>query len=521
MLRKRARQTTSFLPILSRSSARKGSKRTPYRLLVAATTAIAAVFLFFRSLRSDAKNVHRSRLLHSTTSTPPHPDGTYDVIILGSGPAGLSAAVFAARSTLSVLVLGSLHGGLLSEATSLENFPGYTSTDSLQWLQSTQKQAQDWGATMALPGLTAQSITQSNHTFQIKTELKVYQSRALIVATGATPRRLHLPKEDDFWGTFIHSCAICDASAYGPHDTVLVVGGGDAAVAAALYLSRIVGQVIVVHRQTDFTRPKNYAAVEQMKSSPKVRVLTPYVVTSWMLDPSQTLLVGAQLEHASSKKRMEVKVHGAFLLIGAIPNTGFLRGLVALNEEGFIAVSRDNQGTSIPGLFAAGEVVLDRGGYRQAITAAAQGAQAAMDAERWLAQRGRLEAGPRNDGAIQRRVMRTDPPRPAEGCDLTQIECLKDVVHKYPLVVFSKFSCPYCGMALEALGIIGANPHVIDLTYYGPKAHLVQTALAQLTGRRTVPNVFIGGESIGGGQETVQFQRSGQLKEKLLLAGAL
>ena len=527
MLRKRTRQNAStLLPTLSRS--KKGSHRILFyhRWMTIAFATVLSLFVLRRYRSNAATGTQKRILLHS--SNPPHPDGTYDVIILGAGPAGLSAAVFAARSTLSVLVLGSLHGGLLSEATSLENFPGYrsipssrdSSSSSLQWLQATQQQAQEWGATLALPGLTAQSMAHNNRTFSIATELEVYHSRALIVATGASPRRLHLPGEDDVWGTYIHSCAICDGSAYGPEDTVLVVGGGDAAVAAALYLSRIVQQVIVVHRQTDFTRPKNSAAVKQMKASPKIRLLTPYVVTSWTLDHEQVLM-GAQLEQVSSKDRMEIHTHGAFLLIGATPNTNFLRGLVALDAEGFVAVARDNQGTSVPGLFAAGEVVLDRGGYRQAITAAAQGAQAAMDAERWLAQKGWLETGAQKDIAIQRRAQKTDPPRPEEGCDLTQTECLEEVVHKYPLVVFSKFSCPYCGMALEALGMEGANPHVIDLTYFGPKAHLIQAALAKMTGRRTVPNVFIGGETIGGGQETVELHRSGNLKEKLLLAGAL
>lgn len=513
MLRKRA----SLLPTRT-SLLKKRNKRVHPVFAFTIVLVFAALLFFLLSSRSKQDTTTTRKRTTTTTSTPP--DGIYDLIILGSGPAGLSAAVFAARSKLSVCVLGSLHGGLLSEATSLENFPGHTQN---AWLETTQAQAQHAGATFV--SLTAQSVTppQVHDTlFHIQTELETYyySSRALIVATGAKPRRLHLLHEDALWGTFIHSCAICDGSAYGPEDVVLVVGGGDAAVAAALYLSRIVQEVIVVHRKTEWTRPNNYAALEQMKASPKIRILTPYVVISWTRNRKGALM-GAQLEHVFSKDRMEIHIQGAFLLIGATPNTNFLDNLVALDDEGFIVVSRDTQSTSVPGLFAAGEVVLDRGGYRQAITAAAQGARAAMDAERWLAQKGWLSSGTRQNAAIQQRILQTDPPRPAEGCDLTQTECLQLVVHNYPLVVFSKFSCPYCGMALEALGMEGAHPHVIDVSYFGPKAHLIQTALEKLTGRRTVPNVFVGGASIGGGEDTVRLHRAGLLKEKLLRAGAL
>jgi thioredoxin reductase (NADPH) len=494
-----------------------------------------------------------SRILASSPQSPNPPDynGVYDVVVLGSGPAGLSAALFAARSGLSVNVLGSA-SGMLSETFQLDNFPSFLGSkkhnqDGMEWLKTTKQQAEQFGATFAQSGLLASSIRQQQHgVFQLTTQLDDVLAHSVIVATGAKLQQLGLPGEDSLWGHSLHTCAICDGSMY-KNRNVVVVGGGDAAVDAALLISRYASKVTLIHRRTEF-RAKNQVTLQLLKATPTIDVLTPYQVVEWETAPnSPHQLIGVLVkENGQGSAPQRVACDGAFVLIGATPNTEWLKqsfkGLDT-NADGLLVVGKSDSGdyataTSIPGIFAAGEVTDNI--YKQAITAASAGARAGIDVERWLREaKGMVQRRAAASGKLEKEQVRAEDyfearkPLPrtsskhAEDCDLTTAECIQSLTNKYPVVVFSKPSCPYCRKALEALSLEGVSPektpnaiHVIDLASHEHGSQ-IQDTLLELTGRRTVPNVFIGGKSIGGGDETVQLQTSGGLAPLLQEAKAL
>ena len=476
--------------------------------------------------------------------------GVYHVIVVGCGPAGLAAALFAARASLRVLVFGSTAGGLLASATDFDNFPSFataarstTTTSAAEtWLRQTQQQAEAAGATFATPAwqVTALERSSSNSYWTVTIDddpHSMWTAPAVIVATGATPHRLGLEHETELWGRALHSCAICDAAAYGPQDTVLVVGGGDAAVAAALYLARRVARVVVVYRQAALTRPSHQQAVVQLQRTANIDIKYQSAVHAWRTtrrqgDTGRLGLEGATLVHAVTGHTENISCAGAFLMIGATPNTAWLTtsGIVLDAQTGLIDLPvHGSKQTSLPGVFAAGEVAEST--YRQAITAAAEGAQAAMDAERWLAALPKdmallVPANPSITAEEQQTVHEppkeempnTDETLPCQ--DLVQKDCLLAIVHKFPVVVFSKPWCPYCRKAREILQAQGAHMFVVDLTTL-PNGMQIQNTLQSLTGRRTVPNVFVGGESIGGGDETVGLHRQGKLTALLREAGAI
>jgi thioredoxin reductase (NADPH) len=452
----------------------------------------------------------------------------HDIVIAGAGPGGLTAALFGARAGLDVFVLGS-EMGLLSETRQLNNFPSYSQGNGPDWLKTTKRQALQFGATFATPGVLATELTrdQTSGLFTLTTtapnrdEHSVH-AWSVIVASGATLRRLGLPKEDLLWGRTMHNCAICDGHLYLDR-TVLVVGGGDSATDASILLARYAKQVYLVHRRSQFSG-KNQAAIEVAETTDNITILKPYEVTDWELD-TDNQLTGARIRNTELDIDKVLSVDGVFVMIGAIPNTQWLSGAVDL-DHGLVKLEGATQ-TSTTGLFAVGEV--SDHVYKQAITASAEGAQAAIDAERWLREtrgvhkhinvsksqpkvvvesekRGELEEGDRGRG-IQ--------------CDLMTEECIKEVVGQNAVVVFSKSWCPYCRTALEVLNIAGiAHPMIVDLTE-NENAKEIQAALESMTGRRTVPNIFVGGRSIGGGQETSALQAKGKLVPLLVEAGAL
>jgi glutaredoxin len=267
---------------------------------------------------------------------------------------------------------------------------------------------------------------------------------------------------------------------------------------------------------------------EELKASNRVSIdiMTPFLAEQWITD--QTKLTGVVLKRNDGKKESKtVSCDGAFLMIGATPNTEWIKGQVDLDGDGFVRLEGESA-TSLSGVFAAGEVADTV--YRQAITAAAGGAQAAIDAERWL----RKTRGVKKVVGSQTRVKKlnvstTTVQRNMEErvdkdieCDLISASCIETVVKKYPVVVFSKPWCPYCKRAIEALSIEGVTkPYIVDLASFGPKGPAIQDTLQKITGRRTVPNVFIGGNSIGGGDETTAMQREGKLGPLLKTVGAL
>ena len=508
----------------------------------------------------------------------------YDVVVAGAGPSGLTAALFAARAGLRVHVLGSPATGLLSQTKLLDNFPsfvgagdgaGAVARSGPEWVETTRAQAASWGATFGPPGLLAASmerqriVTKPGNTHDGEEEKKdvffaittadrtEVRAWSVIAASGATPRTLGLPGEDALWGVSLHNCAICDGHLYtGTPEapkTVLVVGGGDAALDGALLLARYATRVVLVHRRDEFLSAHNPAGLARVRATPNIELRTPNVVTEWITkDDDPTQLVGARL--VSSERslagdtdgaRTTVDIDGAFVMIGAAPNTEWTKTVgIALDEEGLIRTTRDlprrtdprdSSGgmvtaSSVPGLFAAGEVTDNI--YKQAITAASAGAQAAIDAERWLREHRGVtgtadvttggDDGTTTDTAAAARTTGDSDP---VGCDLVSEDCIKSIVGKHPVVVFSKQWCPYCKKALEALSRAGLPEGsetllVIDLTKRSNTIE-IQSTLQQMTGRRTVPNVFVGGISIGGGDETHSLQQDGKLVHMLKKAKAL
>ena len=486
----------------------------------------------------------------------------HDVVVVGRGPAGLAAALFAARGGRSVLVLGSPSAGSLAGAAALDNFPSFFEEEGgggggggQGWLHETTAQAADFGARFAPPTLKAAGLArtqfQGREFFEVRLEgsegLAVL-GRTVVVASGSVPRRLGLPHEASLWGRAVHNCALCDGDAYARHDAkkaVAVVGGGDAAVEAVSLLHELgVSTIHWVHRRDEYRA--NSLELERVRQLSGVEVWTPYVVAEWVVkrgdgaDAPLTLegmrIVGAQDGNADpgAASSLTLPVDGAFLMIGSDPNSQWLRGSgVEIDPSSQLlrlaAVDKaaDHDGsagappplpstaTSVPGIFAAGEAA--DGTYRQALTAAADGARAAIDAQRYLRRAGHGEAPRRKERAMPRRQRESARDRAEEGkagpadCDLARPACIKAFVAAHPVVVFSKSYCPYCRRALEALRAF-AEPLVVELD--GRRdGHRVQDALEDLTGRRTVPNVFVGGKSIGRGDETTAMYREGTLGE--------
>lgn len=506
-------------------------------------------------------NPHQNHL-----TIPIAPSSTiYDVAVLGAGPAGLTAALFVARSGLSVILFGS-QSGLLSETPRLDNFPGYDSgssggaTTGINWLQTTRKQAYQGGTQFAPPGLLVTSIRPTNNnTFSLPSQLgTTYHSLSVIVATGATSRRLQLPKEDDLWGISIHNCAICDGSLY-DDKTVLVVGGGDAALDAAVYLSRTAKHVVLVHRRKQFTAKQSMQLLLEIDN---IEIRTPYVVTKWETN-AQHELTGAHIIRTAEDDSSTVILpcDGVFLMIGATPNTEWIGGTLELDNDGLIQLQNSNtlftRQTSLNGVFAAGEVTDNQ--YRQAITAAAEGAQAALDAQRWLSSqimqrtntksndpglirpsskknplpsnqiqaRGKVVAPLSEQRAGAMRVQSQSKEKAAQenhddNCDFGKQECMTKVINQYPLVVFSSYTCPECHRLLELLTLVGVTaPRIIELGEHYNIPRDVRDQLTIQAGTRSVPSLFIGGESIGGYINAKNLDGSGELSVKLKNAGVI
>lgn len=467
----------------------------------------------------------------------------YDVIIIGTGPAGLTAALYSVRAGWHTLLLGSLNDSQLAQASQLDNVPGSynNNNNGLQWLEGMREQV--WGQSSAAASTNNRSLLHWAHpTVSVKrlsrnragrvwdvtldTETTV-SGVAVVVATGASPRTLNLPHEDALWGKQVHSCAVCDGSAYAGR-VVLVVGGGDAAVDAALYLGKWASKVIVVHRRTSF-RATNRNNVQWMQQASNIDLFVPFTVASYKVQDNKLVGVNLQSSEDPSSKQ-HVPCDGVFLLLGSTPNTQFLQQSSGdfTDRDGYMETDPVN------GLFAAGDIVDKR--YHQAVTAASSGAQVILDAKDFLHDTVSANHAVPNHVPLWQPLKSAEPPRKHEplsdtkqekgdtrpyDCDLLSLDCVTQIIQRYPVVVFSKPWCPHCKRALEAMDAEGITPLVIDLTM--PNARSIQaTTLATLSGgRRTVPNVFVSGKSIGGGDETVALHKAGQLRTLLMEAKAL
>jgi thioredoxin reductase (NADPH) len=301
---------------------------------------------------------------------------TRDVVILGSGPAGYTAALYTARANLRPLVLKGLEaGGQLMLTTEVENYPGFA--DGImgpELMDAMEKQAARFDAE-----IVAQSATRvdlSERPFGVWAGDHEWRAGTLIVATGASARWLGVPGEERLRGRGVSACATCDGFFFRDRE-LLVVGGGDTAMEEATFLTKFASKVTIVHRRDEFRASK--IMQERALANPKISVIWDTVVDEILGDGAVT---GARLRNVRSGEVAEVATDGVFMAIGHTPNTELLRGQVELTDGGYVVVEEPTTRTSVPGVFAAGDVtdVI----YRQAVTAAGQGCKAAIDAERFL-----------------------------------------------------------------------------------------------------------------------------------------
>ncbi|MDQ7819092.1 MAG: thioredoxin-disulfide reductase [Armatimonadota bacterium] len=303
-----------------------------------------------------------------------------NVIILGSGPAGLTAAIYTTRAGLQPLVFeGAEAGGQLMLTTEVENFPGFAEPiQGPELIANMRRQAERVGAEFLPEDAVAVDLT--TRPFRVTSQSgDTYETRALIIATGARAKLLGLPGEHRLMGRGVSTCATCDGFFFRDRD-VMVVGGGDTAMEEALYLAKLARSVTVVHRR-DRLRASQILQ-RRARENPKIRFLWNTVVVDILGDSKVT---GVRLQDVSTGQVVERPTDGVFVAIGHRPNTDLFRGQVAMDEQGYIIRTVRSQ-TSVEGVFVAGDAHDHT--YRQAITAAGYGCEAAIDAERWLAQQG-------------------------------------------------------------------------------------------------------------------------------------
>jgi thioredoxin reductase (NADPH) len=299
----------------------------------------------------------------------------YDVIIIGSGPAGYTAAIYASRANLSVLMLqGYLVGGQLMLTSDVENYPGFEEGIlGPTMMEKFEAQARRFGTELIPEDVI--SIDFSNRPFTVTTDSGEYQARAVIISTGASAKWLGLPSEQRLQGRGVSACATCDGFFFKKKD-VAVIGGGDTAMEEATFLTRYANHVTVIHRRDTLRASK--IMQDRAFKNPKISFIWDTEVTEVL---GENEVTGLRLHNVKTGEESTLPVQGFFLAIGHQPNTDLFKGILDMDKVGYI-VPFEHTMTNIPGVFAAGDVTDHR--YRQAVTAAGDGCRAAIDAERWL-----------------------------------------------------------------------------------------------------------------------------------------
>lgn len=324
-----------------------------------------------------------------------------NLIIIGGGPAALTAAIYAGRASLQPLVFaGNMPGGQLMLTSEVENFPGFGEPImGPELMERWRTQATRYGAELVDEDVT--SVAFSTRPFRVAAAGQAYEARSVIVATGASAKWLGLPNEQRLIGKGVHTCAQCDGFAYtGKH--VVVIGGGDTAMEETTTLAKIAAKVTVIHRRSELRASKIMA--QRVRENPKVTFIWDTVVEDVLSSAPSTAapqtnapvlyetavayntdrVTGIRLRNLKTDAVSELATDALFVAIGYTPATAFLKGQLELSEKGYVVV-HDHTRTNVEGVFAAGDVEDHR--YRQAVTAAAGGCMAAIDAERWLAER--------------------------------------------------------------------------------------------------------------------------------------
>ena len=323
---------------------------------------------------------------------------THDVVIIGSGPAGLTAAVYAARANLEPLLIegvvdGGPTGGQLTLTTDVENYPGFPDgITGPELIQNMRDQAARFGTTFVTEDVTSTDLTASPIQLQTASG-KTILTRSLIIATGAKPRRLEIPGEDELWGGGVSACATCDGFFFRDKH-VVVVGGGDTAMEEATFLTKFASKVTVVHRRDQLRA----SAIMQERAFKNDQIEFVFDATITEIHGDQGVVSGVTLKDTRTGETRELATDGVFLAIGHIPNTWLFEGQLERDDEGYLIVDEPSTATNLPGVFACGDV-MDHV-YRQAVTAAGTGSKAAIDAERWLAGGGgQVASEPQNQPA--------------------------------------------------------------------------------------------------------------------------
>jgi thioredoxin reductase (NADPH) len=304
----------------------------------------------------------------------------YDVAILGSGPAGYTAAIYAARASLQpLMIVGPQPGGQLTITTEVENYPGFP--DGIQGpelMEKMREQAARFGT--ELVEATVEGVDFAKRPFTIRTDQGEHLAKSVIVSTGASARLLGIPSEREFFGYGVSACATCDGIFY-RGKRVMVIGGGDTALEEAVFLTRFCAEVVIVHRRDQLRGSK--IMQERAARNPKISFAwnTELVEVLGEREPRH-MVTGARLRDTKSGVLSEHPFQGIFVAIGHQPNTAFLKGSLPLDPRDYVIVEPGSSRTKIAGVFAAGDVADSV--YRQAVTAAGSGCQAAIDAERWL-----------------------------------------------------------------------------------------------------------------------------------------
>ena len=311
-------------------------------------------------------------------------DDLKDLVIIGSGPAGHTAAIYAARANLKPFmfegyVAGGSAGGQLTTTTDVENYPGFPEgIQGPELMQLFRKQAERFGTEMV--GEDIIEVDFSKRPFSIKSDRREVRAKAVIIATGAVARRMGVPNEEKMWNNGMSACAVCDgALPFFKNQPLMVIGGGDTAVEEACYLTKFGSVVYLVHRRDELRASK--IMQKRAFDNKKLEIIWDTVFEDAI---GEDFVTGARVQNIKTKEVKDISVSGIFYAIGHTPNTQMFENQLDLDATGYIKVNAGTQETSVEGIFAAGDVHDHK--YRQAVTAAGTGCAAALEAERWLAE---------------------------------------------------------------------------------------------------------------------------------------
>ncbi len=303
------------------------------------------------------------------------------VIIIGSGPAGYTAALYTARANLSPLVIvGFMWGGLLQQTTDVENYPGFPQgIMGPELMQSFRDQAERFGARFLTEDVTRVEAGTDGEPHTVWVDDEAYRARTVILSMGAQHKKLGVPGEEELSGRGVSYCATCDAAFFRDRQTI-IVGGGDSAMEEAMFLSKFSTRVVVVHRRHEFRASK--IMLDRARAVENIEFLTPFEVEAFETGDDGPGLQTVRVRNTETGETRELAAHGAFVAIGHEPQSGIVEGIVELDDNGYVITEGRSTRTQVSGIFAAGDLVDHT--YRQAITAAGSGCQAALDSEWYL-----------------------------------------------------------------------------------------------------------------------------------------